>query len=237
MKQNGNRTFHDLFSSWTEESAYILGFWFADGCIVFSRRKYNIYKRWHLINTDEQIMNDIGNIVKHDPILRLPKNKRHKILYKIQVNSQKLFDFCFNLVGSTQKSDHELELPEVPDHLFHHFVRGFFDGDGSICVKHYKTRHGKLVEALQTSFTAGLATGSFLEKLRDRIREFIPIGLKKINIGKTNKKLVFNQYDSMLLCEWIYQNTTINMSRKKMIWNDYDKEKLKNSKKFFSNKV
>jgi len=124
----------------------------------------------------------------------------------------------------------------VPDHLFHHFVRGYFDGDGSIHIKHYKTRHGKTIDALATSFTAGLETGLFLEELRDAIRKIIPVGYKKIAEG-AGRKLIFNQYDSMLLCEWMYQDATIFMKRKKAVWDSCNKERLARSKKYFSNKV
>jgi hypothetical protein len=41
----------------------------------------------------------------------------------------------------------------------------------------------------------------------------------------------------MLLCEWMYKDATIFMERKKKIWDDFDKEKLRNSIKYFSNKV
>jgi len=47
----------------------------------------------------------------------------------------------------------------------------------------------------------------------------------------------FNQYDSMLLCDWMYEDATFYMKRKKDIWDGMDKERLKNSKKYFSNKV
>jgi len=53
----------------------------------------------------------------------------------------------------------------------------------------------------------------------------------------TGRRLIFNQYDSMLLCEWIYKDATIFMERKKAIWDSCDKERLARSKKWFSNKV
>ena len=56
------------------------------------------------------------------------------------------------------------------------------------------------------------------------------------SIGSASK-LTYGQYDTMLLCEWMYKDATIFMERKKKIWDDFDKDKLKNSVKYFSNKV
>jgi hypothetical protein len=230
-----NKIIRTIFDTWTEESAYLLGFWMADGSIRLRNFK-RTEKIFCIYNTDFEIMSRFCALLGTN-MSSSRKKKSTKPLYEIYAHSDKMFDFCYAITRSTSKSDKEVQIPEIPDHLFHHFIRGFFDGDGSICIKRYKTRHGKLVEALQTSFTAGKDTESFLEKLRDRIREFIPVGLKKIDHGKTGKKLIFNQYDSMLLCEWMYQDASWYIEHKKMTWGSTDKEKLRNSVKFFSNKV
>lgn len=228
---------HTLFDQWSEQSAYIFGFWLADGNISLNKSPHGntFTKRFSIYNTDLQVLSDIGKVIGLKP---LSKKRRgtHQILYYIQANSWKLFDFCYSFTNTTNKSGNTLNLPEVPKESFHHFVRGFFDGDGSIHWKTYKTRHGKEIMSLQTAFSSGNATGSFLEQLRDRLMAFIPVGNKKVASG-TSRKLSFNQYDSMLLCEWMYKDATIFMKRKKKIWDDADKEKLLNSKKYFSNKV
>lgn len=231
LRDNRTRKF---FQSWDENSAYVLGFWWADGGVHFSYKKQSVSKKWAIYNTDEQIMLAIASLMRTNLTVTRRPNGKH--LWKIVLNSEELFDFCFELVGSVRKSYTPLNVPDIPDEFFHHFVRGYFDGDGSICFKTYKNRHGNQTSALTTSFTAGNGTGEFLQKLRDAIRRFIPVGQKQIT-GKQSKKLVFNQYDSMLLCEWMYQDATIFIDRKKAIWDSTDKQKLAGSKKYFSNKV
>jgi len=231
-----NKEIRTIFDQWTEISAYIFGFWLADGNIVLNKSHNKLYKCFCLFNTDLQIMEVFADILKTkiDTYTKLSSN--HKICYKIRIYSDNMFDFCYNFTQSTNKSDKEIPFPEIPKEVFQHFVRGFFDGDGSIHVKHYKTRHGKIIEALQTSFTAGKDTGDFLQHLKEQLRLFISVGDKKIT-GKTNRHLAFNQYDSMLLCEWMYRDATIFMKRKKDIWDSIDKERLKKSTVYFSNKV
>ncbi|KKK55103.1 hypothetical protein LCGC14_3077940, partial [marine sediment metagenome] len=227
------RTYHDLLDHGNETSAYLFGLWLADGNIFLStsRGGRRVQKSFAIINTDVQLMRMIGKLFGKKPCQRWDGNPKHKPCFTLKVKSDRLFDVCYSHTGSTPKSDQSLSVPDISKELFHHFVRGFFDGDGSIGFKRYRNRHGKPVSALTTSFSAGLATGDFLERLRDRIRLHTPVGLKKVNTGKTSRKLVFNQYDSMLLCEWMYRNATLFMARKKAVWDSADKERLTKSRK------
>ena len=235
-----NRTYiinHSLFDNLNEQSAYILGFWLADGNIALSKNPHgqSYSKRFALYNTDYQIMSELGLLIGHAPAKIKIQEKHHKQCYCIQVNSNQLFEYCYAITGTTDKSHANFALPTIPDELFNHFVRGFFDGDGSIHIAHYTTRHGKRISRLTTGFTAGNATNHLLH-LRDKLCTIIGVGNKQIT-GKDSKRLSYNQYDSMLLCEWMYNKATIYMERKKDIWDNADKERLLNSKKFFSNKV
>lgn len=55
--------------------------------------------------------------------------------YRISIYSKELSDDLTKL-GCFQNKSLELKFPtnkQVPDKLIHHFMRGYFDGDGSIC--------------------------------------------------------------------------------------------------------
>lgn len=236
VKQNRTPNIN-IFDNWNEISAYIFGFWLADGSIniYFDKRRSLTYKTVSFYNTEKELINKIGDVIGRKPTIS-NHSPGKKICWRVRVYSDKLFDFCYAITNSTNKSNQENPIPKIPKKHFHHFVRGFFDGDGSIHIKHYKTRHGKIINALQTSFTAGKDTGEFLNNLRDKLRKFIPVGYKKISIG-VSKSLRFNQYDSMLLCNWMYKDATIYMERKKKVFDGCDKDRLLNSRKFFSNKV
>lgn len=209
--------------------------WFADGGIEFLRKNDKIYKRFILYNTDIQIMEMFKKVFDDATLRNHISNNSKKKCVRIVVYSECLFDFCYSLIGSTDKSHSLFKLPNLPSKMFHHFVRGFFDGDGSIYWRSSKSRHGKITKALQTSFTGGCLT-NHIEELRDYLHKNVGLGNKKIS-GKQRKKLIYNQYDSMLLCEWMYKNATVFMQRKKQIWDAVDREKIKMGIKFFSNKV
>ena len=237
MGKNGNRTInHAIFDAWNEHSAYLLGFWLADGSIqLYKFRGFQKYqKRFWLYNTELELMKRLGTILGKPPLKRNKPSKPgvHKQCYAIMFSSSQVFDFLYALVKTLHKSKECVEVPPVPDPFFHHFVRGFFDGDGCITVIRAKNRHGKVKPTLHSSFTAGLDTGAFLDNLGARIRAFIPIAPKKSYAGKTNRKLLFAQFDTMLLCEWMYRDATLFMKRKKAIWDAADKERLARSRKY-----
>jgi hypothetical protein len=63
-------------------------------------------------------------------------------------------------IGVTRDKTYTMTLPEIPEHLFSHFVRGYFDGDGCI----YFNRG-----AVGCSFYS--VSKVFLEELRTRLYE------------------------------------------------------------------
>jgi hypothetical protein len=231
---------HNFFDKWTEQSAYIFGFWYADGSIYLDKKENRSYKVFNICNTDKQIIYDISKVINILPSISMKDSKLYKPTYYIDVYSNKFFDFCYSLVGTTDKT-HSTNLPKVPDLYLHHFIRGYFDGDGSIYIKKYKSRHGNPIFNLSSSFTASKESWVVLNELKNLLMKTIFTGNRKITIQSselgTSTKLCFGQYDTMLLCEWMYKDATIFMERKKKIWDDFDKDKLKNSVKYFSNKV
>jgi hypothetical protein len=219
----------------------VLGFWWADGNIFISLRKsgQRRYSKFSLHSADYDHLIMIAGLLGFGGQIRTRKQKRCKkmsLCYTLEFSDIHIVNRLLELGGKPRKSFCETKIPSIPDSLFRHFVRGFFDGDGSIYYRTYKNRHNKMTSALASSFTAGKATGKFLELFRNKLRKCIPVGNKKISRGVA-KKLAFNQYDTMLLCDWMYQNATVFLNRKKKIWDGSDKTRLMKSKLYFSNKV
>ena len=113
----------------TEEKAYFLGLLLADGHLTDTN---------HLMLT----MSDIDIMLKYKKAL----NTDHKITidrygnYQLNVCCKEIGDALRNAGFNRHKSydfDISSTLAVVPDHLLHHFVRGMFDGDGSIRIYKY----------------------------------------------------------------------------------------------------
>ena len=116
----------------TEEKAYWLGFMFADGYITdcsnrYGEDKFGITLHSKDISTLEQFKKSIKST---NPITDVSSNGRS--LIRIIMSSQKTVDDLISHGCFKQKSL-ILEPPiGVPNNLIHHFIRGYFDGDGSI---------------------------------------------------------------------------------------------------------
>lgn len=235
MKSN-NFT-HEFFSVWSEESAYILGFWYADGFIGLRKNRHSSYKQFGIGNTDKQIMDDMSAIIGLVPCVR--NSVIHKTFYEFRVNSDTFYDFCHSLIGGNDKTN-STKFPEIPSEYLKHFIRGYFDGDGSIHINHYKSRHGKLISNLSSSFTASRTSWSALNDLKLLLVDILGTSNRKISVsrGLTGRsKLSYGQYDTMLLCDWMYDDAKIFMERKRKIYDGFDRVKLLNSVKYFSNKM
>ncbi len=121
----------------TEAKAYILGYTIADGCVYIGNSKRLCFMNsMEDISTIELIRNEIspttiiysrhnnkGALVrKEQSSLRIASNELCEVLinkYNIRPNKTKhdTFEFDFNLIEGK---------------LVHHFIRGYFDGDGSV---------------------------------------------------------------------------------------------------------
>lgn len=110
----------------TEEKAYWLGFVWADGNI---RKDYNALR----VNLSDR---DLDHLHKFALLfgVRVGVAKRHKnsVTVYAAVNCKSM---CLTLaekgvVPNKTKHDSRKAVDAVPKRLLHHFVRGFFDGDG-----------------------------------------------------------------------------------------------------------
>ncbi len=125
-----------FFDEWSPDMAYILGFLFADGSI--SKRQYDVI---------------IGIADKDEVVLRFIKDKtkcKTDISYRdkhVDSRGHVHARSCWLYVRSTlmvkrlmemglkpRKTYNDDPFPEVPDAMMKHFIRGYFDGDGTACI-------------------------------------------------------------------------------------------------------
>lgn len=112
----------------TEEKAYWLGFIFADG--------HNGTKGFELSLKES----DVGHLEKFRTAIEgnMPIHYRERQkAYRIGVTS---YEFRRNLEnnGVTSNKSETAEFPSLDSKLIRHFVRGYFDGDGSVGVYYHK---------------------------------------------------------------------------------------------------
>lgn len=190
---------YEFFSKWTPESAYVFGFIAADGHIRSGKMnalQVEIQKQ------DIDILDNIKSIMKYEgPILLTKRNT-----VKLQINNKKIVEDLIAKGIPADDKTHLIKYPaSLPRRLSRHFIRGVFDGDGSI----YK--HGKYFR-IQLLGTYDLLAG---------IKKQIPLDLTANNITYRGNNGGADIYvfavagiNAVIIADWMYQGTELYSQRK-----------------------
>lgn len=128
---------------WSNDFAYVLGYMYADGSVGEYPRSDSDGRRKRKLTTssitskDEHILWDIRERMgwKAKPfsfIKRKSKNSTELGKYwHIATSCRWVFNRLVKCGLKPRKSFDGMEIPNVPEKYLRHFVRGFFDGDGS----------------------------------------------------------------------------------------------------------
>lgn len=184
----------------TEEKAYWAGFIAADGNIrkdfLKMRIELNIQDYSHLEKFRKSIE---GN----NPIKESIRPNNHSCY--IDVNCKE-FCLALNELGITPKKSLTLHInfELIPKELRSHFIRGYFDGDGSI--NKYQRENKECLE-WEISF---ISSEAFLKQILEEIKKE-----KKFYSCGNNFRMCFKaKQDIIDIIDYLYNNATIYMDRK-----------------------
>ena len=127
-KYSLNESFFDSID--TEEKAYFLGFIYADG-FIYLKKNFLIGIEIH--QKDIELLHLFKQAVSSQSPIKLC-NYEDRTSAKIRLFSKHMTEELIKK-GVTERKSLILRFPTpdmVPNHLLHHFMRGYFDGDGSI---------------------------------------------------------------------------------------------------------
>jgi intein-encoded DNA endonuclease-like protein len=189
----------------TPEKAYILGWIYSDGNVTKNGKI-----RISIQDTDVDILNDIKREIGYDGkiLFTQSKNKNHKSLVTLNIDRIKMVEDLIKL-GVIPNKSLILKFPlsnQVPDYLLNHFVRGVFDGDGSICMKNQKCRYVSIT-----------STFDFCNSLSEYLKSIniYPTNFYLRKVGKSTGSLFFGRKKDILnFLKWIYKDSSIKLYRK-----------------------
>lgn len=114
----------------TEEKAYWLGFLYADGCVHSNNYEIsvNITDREHVEKFKTAIKAFNHNITE----IQDKRFQNAKTLYQFSIRDKQLHQDLIKWGCIPQKSLLINKIPNIPRDYVSHFLRGYFDGDGSL---------------------------------------------------------------------------------------------------------
>ena len=114
----------------TEEKAYWLGFLYADGCVHSNNYEISVNI------TDKEHIEKFKTAIKafnHSITETQDKRfKNAKTLYQFSIKDKQLHQDLIKWGCIPQKSLLINKIPNIPRDYISHFLRGYFDGDGSL---------------------------------------------------------------------------------------------------------
>lgn len=187
--------------------SYVLGFWFADGYMRHERSYRVVFN-----SQDYQLLLDIRKVLNSEhPIYQ----RKNNVDYQLIVFSKKLYTKLLNLGGKRCKS-RTIKFPKVPNKYLSDFIRGYFDGDGSVFYTTYRsTKNKKMRTELRSNFTSG--SPNFLEILQTVLVNILGVSRKKICPFDEGGswKLGYATIDTVKLLKFMYYlDCPISLERK-----------------------
>jgi intein-encoded DNA endonuclease-like protein len=213
-----------FFNSWNSNMSYVLGFIVADGCIGIKRiRKKDGIKNYYFnITTKDKLhLENIKKAMNAQQKIYSKSNgyTKRKNYYFIQIGHQEICKDLLRL-GIQPRKTHNLEPIKVPDEYFADFVRGFFDGDGTVYI--YSVNRTPQIKAGFVSTRL-----SFFAEFNKQLCKNLGIPTKSIHriVDKRGKEkmIQFNTHfyidDCEKLAKFMYgNNPRLYLSRKRQIF-------------------
>jgi hypothetical protein len=182
----------------SEHKAYFLGFLYADGNVAANSNAISL-----CIN-DTWILDQFLNQLELNKPLY--KNPNHDLAYTLSFSSPQMKkDLIF--LGCRPRKSLTLELPnddQVPPELFHHFVRGYFDGDGSIYI-HPKLKYAQL---------GIMSSKKFCEQFKAKMKDFnLNFAFDKVK-SRAERVRLTSKKQIKIMRDFMYHDSSIYLKRK-----------------------
>lgn len=192
----------------TEEKAYLLGFFAADGTI----NSHGCGMALLIQANDVEILDYFKNAFndKKDYYYYPAKRKTHKDRLKIEINSNINKEILLEKGFPCRKTYEMFALPNTftTENLYRHFIRGYFDGDGSIILPSKKSR--------VTKFKITSSNIEFLKFCKTRFEEIgcynIKIEYPKNNFAKS--LYIQNKLSIAKIYHYFYDDSEFYLKRK-----------------------
>ena len=198
----------------TPNKAYILGFLWADGCNFPKKGTISM----SLEEQDKDILECIRNEVGSErPLEFIDYSQKHDFGY-VYKDQYRLLLFSTHMcktlesIGMVPNKSLIVTFPKISSHLIRHFIRGLFDGDGSVYRRKYKNRN-----SYQHTLTI-TSTLMLCEELVSIVKTELDVNCHIYDASNRNGiTKVFNisgKNQIKKFMDWIYDGADLKLQRK-----------------------
>lgn len=144
IKNNKFKTFkyddinEEFFSLWSPGMAWVLGLIFTDGNLQNSVQNG---LRVSISSVDYELLDKVRNLMqsKREIKKKAQSYDKNKYIYQFEFYREKMRSDIQEL-GLTERKSLTMQFPKVPEAYVRHFIRGCWDGDGSVYFESEKLR-------------------------------------------------------------------------------------------------
>lgn len=203
----------------TPNKAYVLGLMCADGCNYPPKRTAFI----SLQESDREVLEKIKKELKSEQPLKIIDQSKigDKRGNGYSYNNMCTFyiysgHICHSLtnLGVVKNKSLVLEFPNINEELYSHFIRGYFDGDGSI----YQNKNNNRITITFTS------TENFCKKLKEILENKLDIycGIYESSCHNNITKVAsLSGASAIKLLNWMYADADLYLQRKYNLYVEY----------------
>lgn len=197
----------DFFKKWSREMSYVLGFITADGNICHSGNAHTL----DISCDDRDVIEKIKATINYVGPVHQKLRQNKKVSYSLRICDQTLFNDLRKL-GITERKSLTV-IPGVKAEFIVDFLRGFFDGDGTVYLRNTKYQ-SKLAVAF---YTASKPMAEFIHSNLKKLLGGGYAGNIQNRLTKYQKpfySLSLGHKASLKLSSIMYTHTALYMERK-----------------------
>lgn len=219
----------DYFKTWSSEMAYILGFIAADGCIYTStivdargtHRKHLL--KINLQESDADHLEKIRNALEYEGTVKIYNAGGHGKVKGLKYSSLDINSVTIvndiKAIGIRERKSLDKEIPvSLPQEYELDYIRGYFDGNGTVGKQYPTNSKGKRTETCQ--IRVRIASGSHVNLVQmQSILTKYGLKSKNINSGKgisiNVHEICYSTKESLVLFDLLYKDkSSMRLDRK-----------------------
>jgi len=191
---------YNFFKEWSRQMAYVLGYLFADGSLENSPYIRGKYIRFS--STDHSFIKKIKRLIGSEhTIVKIKPYGNRKEKHYLRIGSHSVYNDLEKL-GLFPNKSLTMHFPKIPQSFLSDFVRGYFDGDGSVILDKYKK--DKQAKRLKAIFTSG--SEKFLKSLDSYLQKYCNIKGPNFYNSHRSYQLVYRNSKAKKVLDFIYRD-------------------------------